>query len=143
MELSILCGCKVQMIIYDQYETRMIQYMSDLKDNFSTLQRKSNSKELYTNKDYHKLSNKKDSDEHLIEEDSQDESSGQKLKVTGERQLFMIENAIMPPPKEVKKQSPMAEEYKNISVAETQCITPSPIQVKSKQKLIDEQRESI
>lgn len=51
MELSILCGVKIQMVIYDQYETRMVHYQTDEKDNMQTLYRKSTYKEYYTNKD--------------------------------------------------------------------------------------------
>jgi len=51
MELSILCGVKVFMFIYDQNETRMVHFQSSIDDSLQMIFRRNISKEYYTNQD--------------------------------------------------------------------------------------------
>ena len=49
MELSMLCGVKVFMYMYDVTQTKIVHYSSDLKDDFDTLFKRNITKEIYSN----------------------------------------------------------------------------------------------
>ena len=51
MELSILCGVKVYMFLYDLHETKVIHYQSEKSDNVNAIFKKNVHKEIFTNND--------------------------------------------------------------------------------------------
>ena len=73
MELSILCGVKVYMFIFDINETRMMHYQSNINESMSILFKQSFNrvkncnftffKDCFTNADYETIISKKDKDD--------------------------------------------------------------------------------
>jgi len=51
MELSILCGIKVYMAIYDYQATKMIEYKSAKQDDIVKVLKRETKREEYTNED--------------------------------------------------------------------------------------------
>jgi len=51
MELSLLCGVKVCLFLYDANETKVIQYQSNSNDDIRSVFKRNINKEFYSNKD--------------------------------------------------------------------------------------------